>query len=319
MKSSNHCILILGASGFIGSHFLRCALYNNLRVRVVTRRNISLGFHPLLDVVCADLSCTTDWSSVLSGVTVVVNCAGETRNESSMYQTNLFGPLNLFQAAANKGVHRWIQLSSVGAYGPLRTGDVTEQTPDNPVGTYELSKSLFDQIVLRLSSSSPSSLDVCIIRPSNVYGLDMTNSSLSQLVHSIRDRCFFFVGSVQSSANYIHVDDVVQAIICALFSSQASNQVYIVSAWSTFDKMVKSISHALLVSSPSIRIPYRLARLISFCLRLIPSSPLTDSRIQAMTVTTRYLTTKIEAHLNWRVSKSVCEGVSEFAKLHALL
>ena len=43
-------------------------------------------------------------------------------------------------AVACGRIGRWIQLSSVGVYGPRTEGIVTEHTPEAPLGTYEQTK-----------------------------------------------------------------------------------------------------------------------------------------------------------------------------------
>ena len=57
----------------------------------------------------------------------------------------MLGPEGLLKAAVNVGVKRWVQLSSVGSYGPIMSGLVSEDQPDKPSDAYELSKSDFDK------------------------------------------------------------------------------------------------------------------------------------------------------------------------------
>ena len=52
----------------------------------------------------------------LAGATVLFHCAGEVRREQAMHALHVDGSRKLAEAAAGR-VRRWVQLSSVGAYG----------------------------------------------------------------------------------------------------------------------------------------------------------------------------------------------------------
>ena len=89
-------------------------------------------------------------------------------------------------------MRRWIQLSSVGAYGRVREGVVDESWKDLPIGYYEKTKSDFDLELMEISRLS--NLEVCIVRPSNVYGCSMRNQSIQQMLSAIQKGLFAFVG-----------------------------------------------------------------------------------------------------------------------------
>lgn len=91
----------------------------------------------------------------------------------------------------------WVQLSSVGAYGPVLEKAnseriVTEETASAPVGVYECTKTLADELVM--SSVENGVFSYSILRPSNVYGSGMPNGSLRQWARLIKAHCFFYVG-----------------------------------------------------------------------------------------------------------------------------
>jgi len=225
---------------------------------------------------------------------------------------NLDSPLKLLNAAIDAGVDRWVQLSSVGAYGPAYKGIIDENRSDNPIGRYEKTKSEFD--VMLLEASKLSQIKVSIIRPSNVYGIGMTNDSIFKLFNSIRNGYFAFIGPVGASANYIHVKDVVQALGLCLEHPNAVNQIFIVSAWATIEKMVSGLIQETGIKFPSRRLSFALADWLSDKLKWIPNWPLTSSRVRALSMRCSYSTGKIEKELGWKLTMPVEEGMIQLNK-----
>lgn len=305
-------ILITGATGFIGAAFLKRALAVGWHVRVLTRKASNWSSQPGLEIVDGDLASTQDWSPVVDGVHVIVHTAAEIKDPAFMQLVNVIGPTKLLDAAANAGVKRWVQLSSVGAFGDVKEGVVREGWGDHPVGPYEVSKSDFDEVLKRTSSNH--GIDICILRPSNVYGPGMRNQSILQMTNAIRKGVFAFIGSPGASANYVHVDDVVQALELCIEHPKAANQMYIVSAWDTIEEMVSGLSAGAGIATPKRRIGLLLARCLAGLFKWLPTWPLTLSRVQAMSMRSRYSTEKIEHELGWRLSIPVKEGMQQFAK-----
>ena len=193
----NKKIFLTGASGVIGSKFLHQALEAGYQVRVFTRNANSFQQTNSLEVYQGDLTKECDWSAALLGVDVVVNAAGEFLDKDAMRLVNFDGPNRLLKTAINVGVRRWIQLSSVGAYGSVREGVVDESWKDLPIGYYEKTKSDFDLELIEISRLS--NLEVCIVRPSNVYGCSMRNQSIQQMLSAIQK------GYLHSLAQRVHL------------------------------------------------------------------------------------------------------------------
>lgn len=304
--------LLTGASGFIGSAFLSRALDNGWSVRVLTRRPNDWPSQAGLEVVEGDLANTQDWAQAVQGVQVLVHAAAEIKDPALMPLVNVQGPTRLLDAAVKAGVKRWVQLSSVGAYGPVQAGVVTEECLDRPAGPYEASKTDFDNVLK--NAASIHGLEVCIVRPSNVYGTGMRNQSIGQMINAIRKGMFAFIGPPGASANYVHVEDVVQTLALCVERPQAAHQTYIVSAWATMEDMVSGLAAGAGTAPPKRRICLPMARCLAVLFQWIPRWPLTLSRVQAMSMRSRYSTEKIERELGWRLSVPVKEGMRQFAR-----
>lgn len=301
-------ILLTGASGFIGNYFLKKAILNGWRVRILTRDIDKWMGVDNIEIIKGDLATSVDWSSALVGVQIVVHAAGEIKDFELMPIVNFEGPAKLLNASVVAGVKRWVQLSSSGAFGVVCNGVVTEKSPDNPLGPYETSKVAFDNLLLDVSRQNL--IDVVILRPSIVYGVGMRSESIFNVLSIIQFGLFVFLGSPGASANYVHVEDVVQALELCVCLPQAANQIYIVSAWSTIETMVKALADgANKKKLICFRIPLAVAKLCVKFTFLSKNWPLTKSRLDAMSSRCSYSTSKIERELGWSPTNSVSQGM----------
>ncbi len=304
-------VAVTGASGFIGKVLLAQLLSAGWKVRVLTREPQKWIESASVDVFAGDLVETHNWSGFLLGVDVVIHAAAEIRRCEVMMAVNVQGPERLLNAALAAGVRRWVQLSSVGAYGPFFEGCVDELTPERPLGPYEKTKTLFDQL-LRVAAKQ-SQLQVCIVRPSNVYGPGMVNQSLFQMMNMIRRGWFAYMGPAGASANYVHVDDVVSALLLCAALPQAAGKTYNVSDWTSIEEMVEAMARGMGVSAPTRRLSLGLMMLMARSLQWLPRWPLTVARVRAMSGRARYSTQQIEQDLGWRVSVPVVQGMQELS------
>ena len=116
-------IAITGGSGFVGQQLLRYYVQKGYEVRVLSRKELKKGAG--FDLFYGDLSDSkVDLSNFVDKVDILFHCAGEIRNESLMEGLHVGGTKRLVDAAKGK-IGRWVQLSSVGAYGINRGGIIS--------------------------------------------------------------------------------------------------------------------------------------------------------------------------------------------------
>lgn len=305
-------IFLTGASGLIGNEVLKNITKMGYKVRALTRKIKNPILEEFCEVQKGDLADECNWIQMLQGVDVVIHAAAEIRDQRLMKSVNFEGSLRLLNAAIEVGVRRWIQVSSVGAYGRVHSGVVDELWNDNPKGIYEKTKSDFDLALV--AASKRSCLEVCIVRPSNVYGPSMRNQSLQQMLNAIHTGLFAFIGPMGASANYVHVKDVVRALYLCINHPNAANKIYIISAWATMEEMVNGLSTGAGLPAPVRRIPLHLATWLASAMQWWPWWPLTVSRVQALSLRSRYSTKKIENELGWKLTVPVKEGMQQFSQ-----
>jgi nucleoside-diphosphate-sugar epimerase len=300
-------IAITGGSGFVGQQLLRYYVQKGYEVRVLSRKELKKGAG--FDLFCGDLSDSkVDLSNFVDKVDILFHCAGEIRNESLMEALHVGGTKRLVDAAKGK-IGRWVQLSSVGAYGRNRGGIISEESIENPFSLYEKTKTQSDMIVTK------SGIPYCILRPSNVFGDSMPNQSLTSLLRTIKQGLFFFIGKEHAyKVNYVHVEDVVNAMISCSIKAKALEEVFILSQTTSVEEMIYSFASGLESNKKIFRLPLYLVRLIMIIFGKLFRFPLTTSRVEALTGRCVYNSSKVERILSFKFSMSLEERFRLFAK-----
>jgi nucleoside-diphosphate-sugar epimerase len=290
---------ITGGTGFVGGKLLLRHLALGDKIRILSRRSGGQLSFPGKDVCIYNSDLSTSSGSLLhfvDGLDVLYHCAGEIHDPKRMYAVNVMGTKNLCKAAFGK-IGRWVQLSSVGCYGSPTSGVITEETPLNPIGLYEETKSESDQLVINASREGGFSWSV--LRPSNIYGPDMSNRSLFQMIAMIDRGLFFFIGKPGASANYIHVDNVVKALVCCATMPSANGRIFNLSDHRFIEVFVNLIVEALGRPAPRLRLPETVARWGARILGKISGFPLTLSRVSALTSRAIYPIDSIQRALGY--------------------
>lgn len=301
-------IAVTGGTGFIGSHLINKHLELGDTVRYLTRQHKSnklSGAQAFIGNLNGSIDALREF---LKDVDVLYHCAAEVRYESEMYTTNVHGTANLIAAAQGR-VARWVQLSSTGVYGKHPGSIVTEDTDLKPDNTYEKSKAESDKLFL--NAINRNHIQGVILRPSIVYGPDMPNQSIFQFIKAIDRNLFFFIGKNGAIVNYIHVDNVVDALIrCGTSPSKLNGRTYIVSDFCTIEEFVKIVSVSLGKRVTCRRFSEKLVRSIVSVLHVLPNFPLSMTRIDALTSRTIYDSELIKKELNFKCIVSIETGIS---------
>jgi len=312
MKGMQVCVT--GANGFIGRRLVDALFQQGYSIRVLTRRPDCL-FPSGVQVVLGDLV-TPDSSldQFLEGCEIVFHCAGEIRDTATMRLLHVDGTRRLLRSALRESAKpgqkiHWVQLSSVGVYGTIASGALTENSELNPVAEYEITKAESDQIIIGVTNAD--SFTFSILRPSNVFGAEMTNQSLFGMVGMIDRGLFFFIGKPGVSANYVHVDNVVDGLLRCGTMQCAKNRVYNLSDHCTLERFVNVLAARLGRAPPWLRIPETVASLMGMTLGRLPGFPLTQSRVRALVNRSIYPISRIQDELGYHHVISMEDGLLE--------
>lgn len=304
---------VTGGNGFIGRHLIKELCENNFSVTILSRRT-DTRFPEGVDIVQGDLTsddCNLD--GFLEACDVIFHCAGEIYDESKMKSLHVSGTQKLVDKTletiknSKKPIH-WVQLSSVGVYGHERGKSskervVTEGSPLMPNGEYETTKAMSDDIIK--GTVSQNGFTYTIVRPSNVIGEDMTNSSLKSLAGVIQKRAFFYIGEKGTISTYIHVNDVVKLLVTCAKENKAKGEIFNISNDCILEDVVNSIADSLQVKRPKLRLPESVIRtteqVLSTCIKL----PLTKQGIDVLTSRTTYPNKKLQEYLEFKPKVSI--------------
>ena len=313
-------VFVTGATGFIGSHLTLELLNRGFSVSVLTRNKNAIFPLGVKNIIVGDLlSIDSSVIASLENCDILFHCAGEIKSKSLMNDLHIGGTMQLLDLLAIKAPSmskriRWVQLSSVGVYGPALPSSgkerlITENSPSLPKGIYEISKFKSDEMVEMAGLSRI--IDYSILRPSNVIGSTMRPKYIYELIKAIHKRFFFYIGHRGAIATYVHVDDVVEALIQCAIKPEAVNQIFNISSDCTLESFVEEISCALGISPPKIRFSETFARNAEFFLSQFIRTPLTISRIDSLVSRTRYTSDKLIKTLGFKFSKPMPISIRE--------
>lgn len=315
-------IAITGGTGFIGHRLVTAHLKKGNDVALLTRKHLINPEKGLLYIKGDLLDEQLDFSAFVNNVDILYHCAGESTDEKLMFPLHVESTERLLQATlreverSGNTIH-WVQLSSVCVYGPSREGAnieriITEETATRPVDSYGTTKTQSDELVMRANAHPLFSYS--ILRPSKVFGADMPSNSLRQLSKFVGKGLFFYIGKANSVAPYVHVDDVIEAMILCGTDSRAQGEIFNISNDCLFEEMIGGMAKALDKKVSSIRIPELLARaLVSSMGKLFPL-PLSSSRIDAFVSRTQYPYAKLKRALDFSPKISVVNSIEKTFK-----
>lgn len=320
-------VCVTGANGFIGKVLVKRIQNEFDQIFVLTRKKEYAISAPNIKVVQGDLTKEDGaLANFLEDCDIVFHCAGEIHKKELMRPLHVEGTKRLVQAIAleakkkNKKIHL-VHLSSVGVYGKPVGGASTERIIDensviNPTGEYEITKTESDMIVL--NSKEDQYLSYSILRPSNVIGPHMPNQSFYKMASMIKRGFFFYIGKPKSIATYVHVNDVVEALLLLAKDPRAIGRVYNLSNDCMFEEVIESIAKELKVQAPRLRFPEFFLRLLVAMFSFLPRFPLTSDRVDALVIRTKYTTQKIQDELSFIPRHSIPNSIADIIKDRSL-
>lgn len=233
---------IVGGAGFIGSHFVDTLLSDPITEKVTIFDNFSSGrawhfeqhgaesrFH----VVRGDVSDLTALTVALAGHDVVVHLASNpdiaraaTEPDIDFHQGTALTN-NVVEAMRRAGVPKLLYASGSGVYGDLGEIEATEdQGPLLPISTYGASKLAGEALIS--SYCFMFGLTACAFRFGNVVGARQTHGVGFDFVRRLaKDPSrLSILGDGCQSKSYIHVSDVVAAVLHTNRVSRVPFQVF---------------------------------------------------------------------------------------------
>jgi UDP-glucose 4-epimerase len=230
VEESLQKVTICGGCGFVGSHLAQALAERGHTVRVLCRtsakgslaRNISGS----IQVLTGDCANASDVQQAVIDADTVVNAIGTTvpasANESPRFdlETNVLPALTILDCCVKAGVRHVVLPSSGGTvYGIARYLPIDEDHALNPMGAYGIHKVTIESY-LRVYHNLHG-INATIMRLANPYG---PRQNLGRGQGIISMYCSRVVSGLPLSIwgdgsvvrDYVHIDDVVLAMVMAI-------------------------------------------------------------------------------------------------------
>ncbi|MGC9104746.1 MAG: SDR family NAD(P)-dependent oxidoreductase [Candidatus Methanodesulfokora sp.] len=223
-------ILVTGGAGFLGSHLVRALIKAGHSVRVLD--NLSTGslenIRDLpLEFIRGDIRDYDTVEAAVKNVDVIFHLAAlidvtESIEKPLDYlEVNVKGTLNV--ARASRGVSAVIFSSSCAVYGEPEFIPISEDHKLSPKSPYAASKASGEAYII--SYSNLNGYRPVILRLFNVYGPKQTKSYagvISEFIRrALREEPPMIYGDGEQTRDFIHVEDVVDAMIRAMREERA--------------------------------------------------------------------------------------------------
>ena len=225
-------VLVTGAAGFIGSHYVRTMLsggfagfedaemtvYDKLTYAGNLDNLAPVADNPRYHFTQGDICDAAQLAEVLPGHDIVVNFAAESHVDRSIFGaaefvvTNVLGAQTLFDACVKSGVQRVVHVSTDEVYGTIPEGSWTEGHILEPNSPYSASKAGAD--LLARAYAGTYGLNISVTRCTNNYGpYQFPEKVIPLFVTNLIDgKRVPLYGDGMNIRDWLHVDDHCRGI-----------------------------------------------------------------------------------------------------------
>ena len=230
--------LVLGGRGFIGSHLVSALLNRGFRVRCFDRPHVepigeSFLSNPDFELYEGDFASESDVAEALHDCEFCYHLVSTTLPKSSNsdpvfdVESNVVGSIRLLNHAKKNGLQKIVFVSSGGTvYGPPVKNPIPETHPTNPICSYGISKLMIEKylsLFLELHN-----LDYTVLRLANPFGEGQRTLASQGVVavfvgKILRGEPIEIWGDGSVVRDYIHISDVVNALLLSLLPSNGQH------------------------------------------------------------------------------------------------
>ena len=243
-------ILVTGGAGFIGYHL--CTKLTSLTPHVTIYDNLSSGKIKNVkdvpkakfikgDILNLKQLCNQEKADIIFHLAAQVVVPYSMENPTEDFETNARGTLNVLEKA-RKDDSRLVFASSAAVYGNPTKLPTPEEYGFHPFSCYGLSKVVGEEYCEIYRSQY--GLDISILRFANVYG-SRCHGVISDFLDKLsrNPEKLEIIGTGLQSRDFVHVSDVVNALVSTATRENALGQVFNIG----FGKTTKIIDLAKMI------------------------------------------------------------------------
>jgi len=257
-------ILVTGGTGLLGGRLIPRLAENGHHVFALTRSEVSHAKLRALGATPVDADLESKAPLLMPAVDAVVHAAARFRfsgPREPFFRTNVDGTAKLLASAEEAGATTFIHISAAGIImddpgTPVRNADEKAPTFSDHFSAYLASKARAETVVL--AANKPGFRTIAI-RPPALWGPgDPFSRGLPQAINSGQ---FAFIDRGDYAFATCHVDNVVEAVQCALERGEGGRAFFVADQETqTFREFVASLARVQGLSIEKLRsMPYWLA------------------------------------------------------------
>lgn len=264
---SSPCLLVVGGSGFIGSHLIRHARRKNWKTSSLSL-HLPSGDNKVngTEYIVGDITDKDQLINILKDreFEYVVNVSGYIDHAlvcdggSRVIEAHSYGLQNLITAISREKLKRFVQIGSSDEYGNCPAPQM-ESSREQPISPYAFAKVAATQFVQMLHRTErfPGTL----IRLFLTYGPGQGSERfIPQIIRGCLEGRRFPTSGGNQIRDFCYVDDVVSAIFSALTASNSVGEVINIASGQPIKikAVIKLIQQIIGKGSPAFgEIPYR--------------------------------------------------------------
>lgn len=234
-------ILILGGCGFIGTNLILNLIAKDINIHVYDVNDSKiikqLKDEGKIKLIVGNFITEKRFDRLLRNIDCIIHLIHTTipvtSNKNIIFdiESNLLPSIKLFEAAVRRGVKKIVFVSSGGTiYGNRENCiPIKEESETEPICSYGIVKLAIEKYLKLITDKSDTKF--IVLRPSNPYGgvsfhsnelLGLINVALMKIK---RGEILNIWGDGSNIRDYIHINDLVNAIIKSIFIKQYQNYI----------------------------------------------------------------------------------------------
>lgn len=298
-------VLVTGANGFVGAALCKKLVLRGDEVRGVVRKTSDLSLLKGVRVqkVIGSLNDRNSLNKAVEKADVVYHVAGAVSDWGSIdyfWKGNVEGTRNLIEASVNSGVKRFVYISSIVVHSHIGSCDLNEDSPQfDTLFPYVQTKREAEKLVM--SFHKDRKIEVCIIRPGDVFGPG-DRVSLLKMANLLEKGRMVYIGGGKSTGAFTFVENLADGLILAGTRKEAAGEVFVITDGYkvTWKKYFETLTGVLGLPSPKISLHpafiYALASIFEFVYGTL--------KIKSRPLITKYIVTHIRSDFHFKIDKA---------------
>ncbi len=222
--------LVTGGAGFMGINLIRFLLARGVQVRSYDIAPFAYPEAGEVDVLQGDIRDRSLHDRAFEGVDVVVHCAAALPlcSPEEIRSTNVEGTRALLETARERGIGRFVHISSTAVYGIPDHHPLVEEDPMQGVGPYGASKVAAEHVCGEFRAGG---MCLPVLRPKSFVGPERLGAFELLYDFAQDGHGFPVLGSGDNRYQLLDVDDLNSAVwLCATGEARAVNDTFNVGA-----------------------------------------------------------------------------------------